>query len=134
MTLAAHRRERYFVSAADVEVLRSLLLGAADTQGFRVWAYCFMPDHLHILVEGKEPDASLPEFIRVFKQRSAHVFRQRYGKMLWQRSYYDHVLRKDEDIQGVVRYIFENPVRKGMIEDFRRFPFSGPPEILEALS
>jgi putative transposase len=122
------------VSAADVEVLRSLLLGAADSHGFRIWAYCFMADHLHILVEGMRPDASLPEFIRVFKQRSSHVFRQRHGKALWQRSYYDHVLRKDEHIQAVARYILENPIRKGMIEDFRKFPFSGPSETLEGLS
>ena len=117
-----------------MEVLRGLLLSTADAHGFRVWAYCFMPDHLHILLQGKGPDALLPVFVRDFKQRSSYVFRQRYGKALWQRSYYDHVLRKDEDIRSVARYIFENPVRKGMIEDFRQFPFSGPSETLEAFS
>ena len=93
-----------------------------------------MPDHVHILIEGKRPDSSLPVFVRDFKQRSSYVFRQRYGKALWQRSYYDHVLRTDEDIRDVARYLFENPVRKGMLEDFRQFPFSGPPEILNGIS
>ena len=90
-----------------------------------------MPDHLHLLLQGNGPGASLPKFVRDFKQPSAHAFRPRHGVPLWQRSYYDHVLRKDEDILSAARYIFENPVRKGMIEEFTAYPFSGPPETLK---
>ncbi len=89
-----------------------------------------MPDHLHVLLQGDKPNASLPDFVRNFKQRSAYAFRQHAGDPPWQRSYYDHVLRKDENIREIARYIFENPVRKGLIGDFREFPFSGPPESL----
>ncbi len=46
------------------------------------------------------------------------------GDELWQINYYDHVLRSDEATEKVARYILENPVRKGLVEDFRNYPFS----------
>jgi hypothetical protein len=44
---------------------------------------------------------------------------------LWQPSYYDHVLRKDEDTLNVARYILDNPVRKGLVKHFLEYGFSG---------
>jgi len=37
---------------------------------------------------------------------------------------YDHVLRKEESIEGVARYILDNPVRKGLVSDYKEYPFS----------
>ena len=134
LTLSTHQRQHQFTAPDTVEPLRDLLLSTAAAHGFRVWAFCFMPDHLHTLLQRDRADASLPAFLRNFKQRSSYVFRQGHGKTLWQRSYYDRVLRKDEDIRAVSRYIFENPVRKGVVKEFTSYPFSGPPETLRALS
>ncbi len=111
-----------------------LLFPTAQTHGFRVWAYCFMPDHLHLLVQGTMLRVSLPQFVREFKQRTSFAFRHQHRRPLWQRSYYDHVLRDDEDVLTVARYIFENPLRKGLVQEFRGYPFSGPPEILGTLA
>ena len=44
---------------------------------------------------------------------------------LWQINYYEHVLRKAEDTKGVAYYIFNNPVRKGLVEDFKDYAFLG---------
>jgi REP element-mobilizing transposase RayT len=83
-----------------------------------------MPDHLHILIQGKE-GSSLGEFMRIFKQKSEYYFRKEADGFLWQRSYYDHVLRKEESIEEVAKYILENPVRKGLVNNFVDYPFSG---------
>ena len=45
--------------------------------------------------------------------------------MLWQENYYEHILRKDEDTISVVKYILNNPVRKGLVEDYREYFYSG---------
>ena len=45
------------------------------------------------------------------------------GKV-WQGSFYDHALRKDEDLLKVADYIVCNPVRKGIIQDWKDYPFS----------
>ncbi len=43
---------------------------------------------------------------------------------LWQKSYYDHVLRHDENLAHVVRYVLENPVRAGLVESFDEYPYA----------
>ncbi len=47
------------------------------------------------------------------------------GESLWQESYYDHVLRDDEEMARAVRYVLENPVRKGLVREFLEYPHSG---------
>jgi len=84
-----------------------------------------MPDHLHLLIEGKAENADMKKFVSVFKQRTAFWFNHRYDAKLWQPSYYDRVLRSDEVVSIVARYIFENPVRKGIAVDYLQYPYSG---------
>jgi hypothetical protein len=36
---------------------------------------------------------------------------------LWQRAFYDHALRKDEDVRQIARYIIANPLRRGLVKD-----------------
>ena len=60
-----------------------------------------------------------------WKQRAGYQHKRRNGESLWQESYYDHVLRDDEDIDRTVRYVLENPVRKGLVLEFDEYPFSG---------
>lgn len=110
-------------------VLECLTLPCAR-YGFSLHAYCFMPDHLHLLVSGQD-DSSLTDFVRHFKQLSGHRFKREHGAPLWQISYYDHVLRRDEDLLTVARYIWDNPVRAGLVQDRSEYPFSGPREVME---
>ena len=60
-----------------------------------------------------------------WKQRAGYQHRQRTGEFLWQPSYFDHVLRDEEDTARAVRYVLENPVRKGLVTEFQAYPFSG---------
>jgi REP element-mobilizing transposase RayT len=41
----------------------------------------------------------------------------------WQPQYHDHAIRKDEDLNEVVLYTLHNPVRAGLVKDFRDYPF-----------
>ncbi len=43
----------------------------------------------------------------------------------WQRSFYDHALRTDEDLVHTARYVLANPVRAGLVHDFRDYPLCG---------
>ena len=43
----------------------------------------------------------------------------------WQTSFYDHFLRKEEDVRDVVMYVLHNPVRKGLVSEWREYPYSG---------
>ena len=111
LTLCTFDRTRTFVDRAVVDPVASQLLQTAATHRFAIFAYCFMPDHLHALVGGEHETADFREYVRLFKQRTAFEWKRRHGGALWQRGYFDHVLRDEEDVLGVARYILENPVR-----------------------
>jgi len=101
-----------------------MLESAARSTGFGLLAYCFMPDHLHLLVEAPE-GGDLARFIKVFKQASSFDYKRRLGRPLWRRSYYDHVLRGHEELLPAVEYVLGNPVRAGLVESRGAYPFSG---------
>ena len=96
-----------------------------------VTAYCLMPEHMHLVVEVPE-GVSLRAFVCHFKQLSGYALKRKTGSLAWQISYYDHVLRKEEGLLDVARYIWDNPVRKGLVRERGEYPFSGPRHLLEA--
>jgi len=102
----------------------AILSQSSGKLGFDVLAYTFMPDHFHLLVERRE-GSDLKEFVRLFKSRSSYLYKTLYGIPLWQSSYFDRVLRKDEDSLKVAEYIIDNPVRRGLVHDALEYPFSG---------
>ena len=124
ITCSTEQGKHYFKHKNIVDSLLPALEETSRRAGFRVYAYCFMPDHLHLLIVGKE-DSSLPKFMKLFKQRSGVAFKKAYGDSLWQRSYYDHILRKEEALQDVALYIFNNPVRKGLVDSYEDYPLLG---------
>jgi len=89
-----------------------------------------MPDHVHLLIAGQE-GSSLRDFARHFKQISGYKFKRERGVSLWQISYYDHVLRREEDVEQIAAYIWDNPVRAGLVEERVGHAFSGPRELME---
>jgi putative transposase len=125
ITIAVRGRRPVFadpsVATAAVKVLRE----HAGATGVTVYAYCIMPDHVHLLLE---PSAThdVITFVGQFKnlaQRAA--WRHGVTGAFWQRSFWDHFLRVDEDIERVVAYVLNNPVRAGLVPEWRNYPFSG---------
>ena len=91
-----------------------------------VLAYCYMPDHIHLLAAASD-EADLPAFMRTFKQRTGYSCKKALGwdGPFWQKSYYDHILRSEERVEAVAAYIWGNPVRAGLVEGIVDYPFSG---------
>lgn len=85
-------------------------------------AWVLMPDHLHWLFQ-LGAVADLPATMKLFKARSARSLNQylhRTGS-IWQKAYYDHALRRDEDVPKVARYIIENPLRAGLVSNIGEY-------------
>ena len=138
LTFCTDFRHAAFQSAERVELVRTQILRASADEGFALLAYCFMPDHLHLLAWGERADASCRAFIKRSKQFSGFYYQKAFGRRLWQRYGYERVLRGDEGVLSVARYILENPVRARLSRSVRDYPFTGSErysvdEILEAL-
>ena len=99
------------------------LKDACERQYVQVLAYCFMPDHAHLLLEGSAK-SNLIDFMKRFKQLSGFAYKTETGRQLWQKGYYDHIVRREEDLEGIARYIFENPCRAGIVSDPGSYPNS----------
>lgn len=84
-----------------------------------------MPDHVHLVVEGTKEDSNLREFVRVWKQQTAFLAKHDYGLTLWQRSYYEHIIRSDESVDEKAAYLLENPVRAGLVVSPGDYPWLG---------
>ena len=81
-----------------------------------------MHDHVHLLVE----DEDIISFVRIFKGRLTPIARSlSRERKLWQRSFYDHILRNSESVMDIAGYIFENPVRTGIATLPQEHPYVG---------
>lgn len=125
LIICASNKDVLLTSPKTSELIARNLRESSTKHNFDVYAYCIMPDHLHLLVRGKEEHSNLRHFVSEFKQKTGFQFKQISNKTLWQRSYYDHVLRKEEDLLSIAKYIFHNPVRKGLVEDYKGYPCLG---------
>ena len=86
-------------------------------------AWVIMPDHLHWLLVLRD-GADLSRVVQLLKGRSArrvNRFQRRKGP-LWQRAFYEHAIRKEEDVRKLARYIVANPIRAGIVKRIEEDP------------
>jgi putative transposase len=125
LTFCTDHRSRVFVSQEVVDPVIAQIARAAESNAFAIIAYCFMPDHLHLLIEAQSEASNAKAFIKAAKQYSAFYHSKAHGSRLWQRYGFDHVLRHDERTVVVARYILMNPVRARLCERLEDYPFLG---------
>ena len=92
---------------------------------YTLWAYCLMTNHVHLLVS--LPQASLPFFktLQSLKARTARRCNELLGRMgsaFWQAESYDHYVRGAAEMNRIVAYILNNPVKAGLVEDWTHWP------------
>jgi putative transposase len=125
ITLCCEARKCVFENRDTARWLVDCLREEAEANRFAVHAFCVMPDHLHALVQGFEPSSDLLRFLKILKQKTAFQYQQRSGKVLWQKKFFDHIVRSQNSRDRVAWYIWMNPVRKGLCCRAQDYPFSG---------
>ena len=125
LTYGTLARARHFTERDAVTLASTQFLRAAAEQRFEILTYCFMPDHVHLLIEAQDDGSNGKAFIASSKQYSGYYFKARTGQKLWQRDSFERVLRDTEGSLAVARYILANPVRAGLVERPFDYPFSG---------
>ena len=125
LTICTYARGRVFNHKYIVQSVLGEIERVAEAEQFRVLAYCFMPDHLHLLVEGESDTADLQRFVKRWKQTTGFEYAKERGCRLWQVGFFDHVLRFDEDTERHALYILGNPIRAGLTKTIGEYPFAG---------
>ena len=92
---------------------------------YRLYGFCLMPDHLHVLFSPADSGIALDKWLDSFKSYTSHEFMKRGGTPpLWQRSAHDHICRTGETAEAVLTYIVNNPVRAELVEEWRDWPWT----------
>ncbi len=122
ITLCCTRRRPVFADAKNAAWLIENLREQWIAFRFAVHAYCVMPDHFHGLLSGSEPTSDLLAFVKNFKGTTSNEYQRRYHRVLWQKKFYDHILREGDNAANVAGYIWMNPVRSGLCVNPRDTP------------
>lgn len=115
VTQRGNRREPIFFEDGDYALYRDLVAAAARRAGAEVWAYCLMPNHVHLIITPSDEDglrATLADAHRRYTsainarhQWTGHLFQGRFG-----------AVAMDEDhLMAAARYLALNPVRAGLV-------------------
>jgi putative transposase len=123
VTTVTENRAPVFADLIAGRVVVSEMMRLENEGRVQSLAFVLMPNHLHwLLVLGENEDLS--RVVGLFKGRSAREVNKALNRKghLWQRAFYDHAIRKDEDLQKLARYIVGNPIRAGIVKRVGDYP------------
>jgi len=102
---------------ANKAALKAFNIATEKLQEWRVLAAMLMPDHLHAVVSPrKDRDAKLGNFSGALKRWMREELDASWN---WQPGCFDRLLRSDESLHEKWIYVQENPVRAGLVKDWR---------------
>ncbi|MDO8505839.1 MAG: transposase [bacterium] len=125
ITISTVARQPIFSKTEFTKGCIEILKEYAQKYDIKCHVFCFMPDHIHLLAEAT-PTKSLIVIVQELKGLwTRAAWQYRFHGAVFQKSFFDHFLRKDEDIMTVVKYILNNPVRAKIVERWQEYQFLG---------
>lgn len=140
LTFSVYRRRPYLSLPGVAEAFLLRLDAARRRHRFEIWAYCVMPDHVHVVIHPSEEVYSMATILKAIKSPSAMDFFEQHPELreefragpnefrFWQAGGgYDRNLFTARATWAEIRYVHNNPVRKGLCESFLEWPWSSAP-------
>jgi len=132
------RQRKPLLACVDVaKVLTDEWRAAHDRHGWAIGRYVIMPDHVHFFCRPELDAKPLSDFVGFWKSytsRRINAFGQPRSTpaatTLWQREFFDHILRSNESYAEKWNYVRDNPVRAALVSSADDWPYAGEIEIL----
>ena len=120
-----NNRQVVFVDRADHEMFLALAGENAIASGVALHAYVLMDNHFHLLATPSTAEA-LPQWMQAIGRRYVRYFNDRHGRSgtLWEGRYKSTLIQTDRYLLACMAYMDLNPVRAGIVEDARDYPWS----------
>src|ERR1041385_7362869 len=140
ITSSCYRRRRLLGTAPRRDLFLKILEEVRARYGFIVVGYVVMPEHIHLLIS--EPDRGTPSTVmQVLKQRFARRVlgewrcrsKPEQGRLwqeafehghIWQKRFYDFVVRSEAKRIEKLRYMHNNPVKRGLVLEPEQWKWS----------
>jgi putative transposase len=136
-TIVTHQRQPIFTTAEIIALFETSVSRIKARHPFDIDAVVILPDHIHTIWTLPGGDADFPRRWRLIKEAFTKPFVRAHGarprnasrlakneQAIWQRRYWEHVIRDDDDFAAHVDYIHFNPVRHGFVSAARDWPYS----------
>ena len=117
-----------------VDVLREVVVSVKTRHPFTIHAWVVLPDHLHCVVELPEDDADFALRWRLIKsdfskrlpatERVSAVRQSRGERGIWQRRFWEHLIRDERDFAAHMDYVHINPLKHGLVDRVVDWPYS----------
>jgi putative transposase len=123
-TVVTHRRWKLFNNPANRQSLRQAIMEVQLTHPFTIDAWVLLPEHIHCIWTLPEGDADFSKRWGLIKAKYSKKIKGRLTTPVWQKRFWEHLIRDDLDLERHADYIHYNPVKHGLVENPRDWPFS----------
>ncbi|MGB6111340.1 MAG: transposase [Acidobacteriaceae bacterium] len=120
VTAVTAQRRSLFQVTSTAELLQQTIFDYRGQGKFLLHAFVLMPDHFHALIT-PAPDVSLEKAMQCIK--GGFSFRLKSKFDVWERSFNESQISAEEKFTSCVRYIEENPIRRGLASTPHDYPF-----------
>jgi len=120
--------------ADHIATLRQSIAATRRDYPFTIDAFVVLPDHLHAILSLPQGDSDFSTRWRLIKNRFAKalpkdeqlsaVRRRRNERGIWQRRFWEHLVRDETDFTRHVEYCYINPVKHGLVTQVRDWRYS----------
>ncbi|MBR0159785.1 MAG: transposase [Oscillospiraceae bacterium] len=117
-------RQQIFEDNEDYDRFLFLLKQYRETSGYQLYAYCLMPNHIHLLI--KEGTEDLGQAFRRIGASFVYWYNLKYDRTghLFQDRYKSEAVEDDAYLLTVIRYIHRNPVKAGLCQEPEEYRYS----------
>lgn len=133
-TIVTHQRRSILVQPHHVTLLREIIRNVKKQYPFSIDAWVLLPDHMHCIWTLPEGDRDFSKRIGLIKagfskQASLDVAtstsRQKHRESeIWQRRFWEHAIRDEQDFRQHMDYVHFNPVKHGLVKRVADWPYS----------
>ncbi|MDD2800124.1 MAG: transposase [Methylococcales bacterium] len=127
-TVVTLNRAPIFINEERVEILRQAFRKVMKTKPFQIDAIVVLPEHLHCIWQMPDSDVDYSSRWREIKKAASRQINtatnKRNERMVWQRRFWEHAIRDEDDWRRHVDYIHYNPVKHGLVNQPSDWPWS----------
>ncbi|MGD0335568.1 MAG: transposase [Candidatus Omnitrophota bacterium] len=120
-----NQKQSVFGDTRDYEKYLQFLVRYRKRYKFRLYCFCFMPNHVHLVIEVNDPQ-NLEKIMRGINLSYTLYFNFKYKKVghLWQDRFMSKILYKDKYLLDCINYIETNPVRANLVNNITEYLWS----------
>lgn len=117
-------KKNIFIDDEDKQRIMHTIIEKRELEGFKLNAYCIMDNHIHLLI--KEEKETVSQTVKRIGTSYAYYFNKKYDRIghLFQDRFKSEPIKDDVQMLAVVRYIHNNPVKAGMVENAKDYEWS----------